>query len=207
MKKLPQKLAAAAAACLLAGSAFADIGTASVNDVTLNGSPADAFAYQAGWNPQAGPNGDTSGFGTTFDAYGTGSAWDLLGKKDGNAPFSTTGPLSFTLSGSGSSGTWTVTNTSATQNIQLDLVFALHAGNQGGAWLFDNQAIAAGQTLNGTWQMNWTVGNNGAHPDFSNATIFGRDMATTPVPEPATYGMLLAGLGLVGAIARRRRSE
>jgi hypothetical protein len=205
MKKLPQKLAAAAAACLLAGSAFADIGTASVNDVTLNGSVADAFAYQAGWNPQAGPTGDTSGFGTTFDSFGIGP-WDLLGKKDGSSTFSNTGQLTFTLTGSGTSGTWTVTNTSATLNAQLDLVFALHAGNQGGAWLFDNQAIAAGQTLNGTWAINWTVGQNGTnHPDFSNATIFGRDLGTTPVPEPATYGMLLAGLGLVGAIARRRR--
>lgn len=30
---------------------------------------------------------------------------------------------------------------------------------------------------------------------------------TTPVPEPETYAMLLAGLGLVGAIARRRRAQ
>ncbi|MBL8383990.1 MAG: PEP-CTERM sorting domain-containing protein [Burkholderiales bacterium] len=28
---------------------------------------------------------------------------------------------------------------------------------------------------------------------------------TTPVPEPGTYAMLLAGLALVGSIARRRR--
>jgi PEP-CTERM motif len=30
---------------------------------------------------------------------------------------------------------------------------------------------------------------------------------TTPVPEPETYAMLLAGLGLVGAIARRRNAK
>lgn len=29
---------------------------------------------------------------------------------------------------------------------------------------------------------------------------------TTPVPEPETYGMLLAGLGLVGFLARRRKA-
>jgi hypothetical protein len=31
------------------------------------------------------------------------------------------------------------------------------------------------------------------------------EFAVVPVPEPETYAMLLAGLGLVGAIARRRR--
>ena len=29
----------------------------------------------------------------------------------------------------------------------------------------------------------------------------------TPVPEPETYAMLLAGLGLMGAVARRRKSK
>jgi len=29
---------------------------------------------------------------------------------------------------------------------------------------------------------------------------------TAPVPEPETYAMLLAGLGLVGAMVRRRRA-
>jgi hypothetical protein len=31
-------------------------------------------------------------------------------------------------------------------------------------------------------------------------------VVTTPVPEPETYAMLLAGLGLVGVVGRRRRS-
>ena len=30
--------------------------------------------------------------------------------------------------------------------------------------------------------------------------------ALTPVPEPETYAMLMAGLGLIGAVARRRKS-
>ena len=31
--------------------------------------------------------------------------------------------------------------------------------------------------------------------------------AVAPVPEPETYGMMLAGLGLLGAIARRKRQQ
>ncbi|GGY95845.1 hypothetical protein GCM10007388_31560 [Pseudoduganella plicata] len=38
----------------------------------------------------------------------------------------------------------------ATTIAGLDLVFALHAGNEGGAWLFDNETILPGQTLDGT---------------------------------------------------------
>ena len=34
---------------------------------------------------------------------------------------------------------------------------------------------------------------------------FGGDLTVSPVPEPATYGMLLAGLGLLGVAATRRR--
>lgn len=30
---------------------------------------------------------------------------------------------------------------------------------------------------------------------------------TAPVPEPETYAMLLAGLGMIGAVARRRKSD
>jgi hypothetical protein len=36
---------------------------------------------------------------------------------------------------------------------------------------------------------------------------FGGTVMLAPVPEPATYGMMLAGLGLVGFMARRRNSK
>ncbi|WP_338763739.1 PEP-CTERM sorting domain-containing protein [Massilia sp. METH4] len=203
MKSLTQRLAAAAAILVFAVSfnAHAAIGDASVDDVTLDGQPADAFAYQAGWNPHAGPNGDTSGFGTTFDAYGTGE-FELLDRADLNEGFANTGTLTFTITGTdGDGGQWTVTNTSALDIITLDLVFALHAGNQGGAWLFDNQIIMPGETLQGDWRIEWTVG-AGNTPDYSNVTIFGRDIVTTPIPEPGTYAMLLAGLFVTGAAMR-----
>ena len=31
--------------------------------------------------------------------------------------------------------------------------------------------------------------------------------AVTPVPEPETYGVMLAGLGVLGFIARRKRKQ
>lgn len=34
---------------------------------------------------------------------------------------------------------------------------------------------------------------------------FGGSVMLNPVPEPATYGMMLAGLGVVGMLARRRK--
>jgi len=48
-----------------------------------------------------------------------------------------------------------------------------------------------------------------ADPDFNYAFIDARELQltvmTTPVPEPETYALLLAGLGVVGFVAARRR--
>lgn len=38
------------------------------------------------------------------------------------------------------------------------------------------------------------------------AGSFGGSVMLNPVPEPETYGMMLAGLGLVGFLARRRKA-
>jgi hypothetical protein len=34
---------------------------------------------------------------------------------------------------------------------------------------------------------------------------FGANINLAPVPEPETYGMMLAGLGILGFLARRRK--
>ncbi|WP_426171946.1 PEP-CTERM sorting domain-containing protein [Pseudoduganella sp. R-32] len=209
MEPIAKKFALAASSMLLAASAFGatTIGNTSADDATLDAQSADAFVFTSGWNPQAGLSGNTSGMGATFDSFGSGD-WTLLGKHEGGSGtgFSLFNALNFSFdAGDGKTGTWTVTNTSA-QSVSLDLVLSLKAANGAGAFLFDNQAINAGQTLSGTWNIGWFTGNNQAHPDFSNLTMFGRDIAVSPAPEPGEYAMLLAGLGLIGFVARRRKA-
>jgi len=211
MESIAKKFALAASSMLLAASAFGEttIGNTTADDVTLDAQAADAFVFTPGWNPQAGPFGDTSGFGSAFESSGS-NLWTLLGKHEGGSSsgFSLSSGLNFTFDfGTGTTGTWTITNTSATQAATLDLVLALKAADGAGAFLFDNQMINAGQTLSGTWHIDWFTGNNQANPDFSNVTMFGRDFdgVAPPVPEPGEYAMLLAGLGVLGFIARRRK--
>lgn len=51
----------------------------------------------------------------------------------------------------------------------------------------------------------YAQGNNLLDPMASKAYGISASVAIAPVPEPESYAMLLAGLGLMGAIARRRR--
>ncbi len=59
--------------------------------------------------------------------------------------------------------------------------------------------------IDGNSQPPFTLTING----YSNIPMTGYhgSISVTAVPEPETYAMLLAGLGLMGAIARRRKSK
>lgn len=49
------------------------------------------------------------------------------------------------------------------------------------------------------------VGTNGAFTAANSAIEIGSPGSIAAVPEPETYAMLLAGLGLIGAVARKRQ--
>lgn len=182
---------AQAAPCSAVAGSETFIGAASTDDVTLGGFDSSACVI-SGVNPAQGPDGNTSGFDGAF-----GGGWSLLSKGAGTA---TIDGVTFTLGFSQAAGTWTLTTD---QTATYDLVFAMHASNRSGAFLFDDHTSFAGVLQNGTWAIQW-LNNGGQVPGFSNVNFFVRDVVT-PVPEPETYALLLAGLAAIGVASRRRR--
>lgn len=73
-------------------------------------------------------------------------------------------------------------------------------------WLLDSTSYSDPETNDGAFAFSGgrhgiMVANN---PNLFAMAVRSGDVLT-PVPEPETYAMLLAGLGLIGAIGRRRR--
>lgn len=193
---------AQAVVCDANGVAPSVVGTSITANVAFNGLRSDACVISAK-NPSQGPNGNTSGF-SGYGVFGTG--WSLLAKYDVNGNQAggslLNNGVTFTSSITGIPGTigaWTLTSS---QNVTLDLVFAMHASNRSGAFLFDNEALPG--SGGNSWEINW-LNNGGNVPDYSNVALFVRDVQVTPVPEPQSYALMLAGLAVVGSIVQRRR--
>lgn len=195
---------------MMAASAFAapKVGGATVIDATLGGDKADSFAFSL-VNPNQGPKGNTSGFSSAFASYAASntSAWSLVGKATGDvtsASQTVNGAKltwTFDVDSTKKSGTFSVKSDKA---IVLDFTMAVHAGNASSAWLFDNVALQANTTQNGTFAIKW-LNNGGQVPGFSNVTMFARDVTVSPVPEPESYAMMLAALGMITVLKRRKQ--
>lgn len=187
------------------GMATEGISTA---NMTFNAIAAsDCYGVVAGNISSTGNGGNDGPAEINAMAWGTG--WTYLDSTDELG--STFMGLSFTVTETGSSsGTWTLTGTDTNGpsplNLptSLDFVVALKAGNEYALWGFDNAAVDGSDA--GTFSIVFT-NNGGQNPALSHLIVFGREAgggSVTSVPEPETYAMLLAGLGLVGFAARRK---
>lgn len=190
-------MAVAAAPAQAASCTGVSLGTSSTSDFTLGGVDSSACVIST-VNPDQGPNGNSSGFSPS--PFGTG--WTLLAKMTSSTSPKSLGGVSYDWGinfGTTKNGGWSF---GADQSVKLDLVIAMHASNRSGAFLFDDATFIANQSEQGTWIINW-LNNGGNRPDYSNSSLWVRDV--TVVPEPGTYALMLAGLGTVGLLARRRK--
>ena len=67
---------------------------------------------------------------------------------------------------------------------------------------FDSMTVAGGKYVAHVWGTAFDFPIGKSHPSYS----FALNAVAVPVPEPESYAMLLAGLGIMGALARRRRA-
>lgn len=182
----------------------------SASNMTFNGISAnDCYGVVSGNFTGSGAHDGAP----VLNAMDWGTGWTYLDSTDGNSggPFM---GLTFTVVAPlNTSGTWiltgTDTNGSAPLNFptSLDLAVSLKGGNEYALWGFDNVVVDGSDT--GTFSITFK-NNGGQNPNLSHMTVFGREASSgtiTPVPEPETYAMLLAGLGLVGFAARRKLSR
>lgn len=100
-------------------------------------------------------------------------------------------------------------------DLSLETVFKVTSVGGGGTGNSENGAfntyylyqlgIRLGSSFEGQGLATATLSANGYNPLLIAATVLSPDAPASGVPEPATWGLMLAGFGLVGASARTRR--
>ena len=71
---------------------------------------------------------------------------------------------------------------------------------------WSTQSVSALNVAAGTHTLEF-AGTNPLNKADTSAFLDNVKMTVTPVPEPEAYAMLLAGLGIIGAVARRRKQQ
>jgi hypothetical protein len=136
-----------------------------------------------------------------------GNLWTAhIGNTPGTSPFSDT--FTFSPPATPGSSAWTLlTNLSFSGNGSGNILFTSASLN--GNPLFVNSLIGGGNSFSMALLTSTLVSGpltltvNGTSTGGSYGGAFAVQMA--PVPEPETYAMLIGGLGILAALARRRK--
>ncbi len=167
--------------------------------VTVNGQvnnyAAATFAFDSGVNGLSGGGiSYTFDFGSIYQGAGPATGYLSLTNTGGIDFTDSLNPLSFVLTGTG--------NYSLTGNAPV-----LLAGGVGvsGIGLILSDSLLGSQT--GTLTLNWSSNNASGNTAMDPISIALTGNVMAPVPEPESWAMFLAGIGVVGAIVRRRRSR
>jgi hypothetical protein len=111
--------------------------------------------------------------------------WTFVGKSDeaNGGPF--TGNPEF------NTGTLTLDGP-----ISGTFAIALKGGNEFSLYVWEN-----------VMDVNAVLFTMGGQSALSHASLYQAEIIPGPIPEPSTYALMLAGLGAIGLVARRRRAQ
>lgn len=191
--KLSRTLLSTAAAVALSALSFSASAALTMTSPTCTASILDP-AYTACGGSFAGNNSNQEADVLAFISSTFGLTTTSLGQSDT--------PMTF--------GPFTSNETGATGTLTFDspqdgaFVLSLKAGNQFSLFYYDGAGAAISTISYSTLGVNTNV--RGIGNGLSHATLYGSSV-TPPVPEPETYALMLAGLGVVGFMANRRRKQ
>ena len=109
----------------------------------------------------------------------------------------------------GSNNIYVSTTEGATYIAFLSSAFVANPTSNVGIYFTSNDNAGIGQGMTATFDLRDPVAaHSGWHaPDYANYQFSAEFVPTSAIPEPETYAMFLAGLGLMGFAARRRKNQ
>jgi hypothetical protein len=174
-------------AALALGTGLAGTASAATMSCTTSGkgNSGATFSLADSTAAECYTGNDTNQIDAGFTLFGK-TGWTLADKNND----ATSGDQSVTFGlapvNGTKSGPWSINGYAGLR----DVVITLKAGNGFGAFLLDTASA-------GSWS---------SSKDLSHASIYTNGEQPAPIPLPAAAWMLLAGLGGLGAVARRRRA-